>query len=39
MDDLFLLSDRQMALISPYFRWRMACRASMTGMSSAASSM
>ena len=39
MDDLFLLSERQMARISPFFRSRMACPASMTGASSAASSM
>ena len=31
MDDLFLLSARQMARISRFFLWRMACRVSTTG--------
>jgi len=39
MDDLFLLSERQMARMSRIFHCRMACRVSMTGVSSAALSM
>ena len=30
MSDLFLLSERQMAWISPFFRCRTVCRVSMT---------
>jgi hypothetical protein len=39
MDDLFLLSERQMAQISRIFHYRRACRVSMTGVSSGALSM
>jgi hypothetical protein len=31
MSDLFLLSDRQLNRIQPFFRCRMACHAWMTG--------
>ena len=37
MNDLFLLSEEQMARISPYFRCHTVCLGSMTGVSSAAS--
>jgi len=31
MSDLLWLSDRQMAVIEPFFRWRTACRVWMIG--------